>query len=92
MKTNQQIALEVIMGKWGNGAERRKKLTEAGYNYENVQTIVNALISGKEPILIDGKLEIKGHDILEIEVNLNEYCGIALLFTNGGDSDAVTST
>jgi N-acetylmuramoyl-L-alanine amidase len=38
------IAKEVIAGKWGNGAERQKKLTEAGYNYAEVQKKVNQLL------------------------------------------------
>lgn len=43
MKTNQELAHEVFEGKWGNGAERRERLTSAGYDYTAVQTIVNAL-------------------------------------------------
>lgn len=42
----EQIAHEVIDGKWGNGRVRKEKLTEAGYNYHEVQTIVNRLITG----------------------------------------------
>lgn len=48
MKTNQEIAQEVLCGLWGNGAERRERLTKAGYNYDNVQSIVNALVYGHE--------------------------------------------
>ena len=40
-KTNSEIATEVINGKWGNGATRKKKLTEAGYDYNAIQRIVN---------------------------------------------------
>lgn len=40
-KTISEIAKEVINGKWGNGAEREKKLKEAGYNYNEVQEEVN---------------------------------------------------
>jgi N-acetylmuramoyl-L-alanine amidase CwlA len=42
-KTNEEIAREVLQGKWGNGAVRKKKLTEAGYNYSVIQKIVNKL-------------------------------------------------
>lgn len=42
------IAREVIAGKWGNGETRKKLLTEAGYDYNKVQTKVNALLHGKE--------------------------------------------
>jgi hypothetical protein len=42
-KTVEQIAREVIAGKWGTGDIRKKKLTDAGYNYNEVQSIVNKL-------------------------------------------------
>lgn len=45
-KTNEEIAKEVIAGKWGNGEDRKKRLTEAGYNYKSVQTLVNKLLKG----------------------------------------------
>lgn len=45
-KTVEEIAKEVIDGKWGNGDERKKKLTEAGYNYATVQKKVNQLMKG----------------------------------------------
>lgn len=41
-----KIAQEVIAGKWGNGTQRRDKLTQAGYNYNEVQKIVNKLLKG----------------------------------------------
>ena len=46
-KTIAQIAEEVIAGKWGNGDDRKKKLSAAGYNYAEVQKAVNALLSGE---------------------------------------------
>lgn len=42
-KTVSELAQEVLDGKWGNGADRKKKLTEAGYDYTAVQTEVNKL-------------------------------------------------
>lgn len=35
------VATQVINGKWGNGAERRRRLEAAGYNYKAVQREVN---------------------------------------------------
>lgn len=46
-KTNEELAIEVIRGDWGNGQERKDRLTSAGYNYSDVQSIVNARLSGK---------------------------------------------
>ena len=40
-KSNEQIADEVIQGKWGNGDTRKQKLAVAGYNYSEIQKIVN---------------------------------------------------
>jgi|SRR5690606_12833381 len=39
--TNAQIAAQVIRGEWGNGGERKSRLTKAGYNYAAVQAEVN---------------------------------------------------
>lgn len=46
-KTYNELAREVNAGKWGNGAIRIKRLTEAGYNASEVQRYVNALLSGR---------------------------------------------
>lgn len=40
-KTIEELANEVIAGKWGKGADRKKRLTEAGYDYNRVQARVN---------------------------------------------------
>lgn len=45
-KMNEEIALEVIAGKWGNGEDRKKRLTDAGYDYATVQAIVNEKSAG----------------------------------------------
>ena len=44
--TAKEVAKEVIDGRWGNGDERKKKLTDAGYNYAEVQTWVNCILNG----------------------------------------------
>lgn len=46
-KDIKAIAREVIGGKWGNGSERRTRLTEAGYDYAAVQAAVNKLSGSK---------------------------------------------
>ena len=45
-KSVEAVAKEVLEGKWGNGADRQKKLEAAGYNYSAVQAKVNQLASG----------------------------------------------
>ena len=46
-KTVNELATEVINGLWGNGEERRQRLTDAGYSYSAVQAEVNRILSGK---------------------------------------------
>ena len=43
-KSIDEVAREVIQGKWGNGAERKKRLTDAGYDYNEVQKKVNSIL------------------------------------------------
>ena len=44
-KSVDELAKEVINGKWGNGDARKKALTDAGYDYNAVQQKVNQLLS-----------------------------------------------
>lgn len=43
-KSVDEVAREVIQGKWGNGSERKNRLTAAGYNYNEVQKKVNSIL------------------------------------------------
>ena len=43
-KTINELAQEVIEGKWGNGEERKGKLETEGYNYDDVQNRVNEIL------------------------------------------------
>ena len=43
-KSVDELAREVIRGNWGNGEERKRRLTEAGYDYNAVQKRVNELL------------------------------------------------
>lgn len=44
LKSIDEIAREVINGKWGNGNARKVALEKAGYNYNEVQKRVNQLL------------------------------------------------
>jgi uncharacterized protein YkwD len=48
-KSIDEIAKEVIAGKWGNGTDRMQRLEAAGYNYNEVQAKVNQLMGGSNP-------------------------------------------
>lgn len=48
-KTNEEVAREVLNGKWGNNPKRRNDLIAAGYNYNTIQSTVNRLANGSKP-------------------------------------------
>ncbi len=48
-KSVDELANEVIAGKWGNGQERKDKLTAAGYDYNAVQNKVNEILNASKP-------------------------------------------
>ena len=48
-KSVDEIAREVINGQWGNGEDRKRRLEEAGYNYQEVQNKVNEILNYKKP-------------------------------------------
>ena len=59
VKTAHELALEVLDGKWGDGAEREKRL---GDRYNEVQNEVNAILAAKEDAELDkvAKAVIRG--------------------------------
>lgn len=62
-KSNEEIAKEVIDGKWGNGAERKNALTKAGYNYNEIQLLVNKLT--KKPIITKKSNEEVAKEVIQ---------------------------
>lgn len=44
---NIQAVLDVLDGKYGNGDERKLKLTQEGFNAENIQNAVNLILKWK---------------------------------------------
>ena len=48
-KSVDDLAREVIRGDWGNGQDRKDRLTAAGYDYSTVQARVNEMLSGNKP-------------------------------------------
>ena len=45
-KDIKTVAREVIAGQWGNGDARKKNIEAAGYNYKEVQDMVNQILNG----------------------------------------------
>lgn len=87
-KSVDEIAKEVIAGKWGNGADRKANLSAAGYDYAAVQAKVNALLSGGKSVdelareVIQGKwgngadrknrLTAAGYDYAAVQARVNQ--------------------
>ena len=44
VKTSEDIAKEIVSGKWGNNPDRKKKVEATGYCFEYVQDIVDVLM------------------------------------------------
>lgn len=61
-KSNEELADEVLAGKWGNNPGRRDALIGAGYNYAAIQAIVNARV-GQAP-----SAPRKSNDVIADEV------------------------
>ena len=68
-KSNTEIAQEVIAGKWGNGATRKTKLQDAGYDYNAVQAEVERLMKKPEP----PKPVLKSVDTIAAEVMAGKW-------------------
>lgn len=77
-KSDQEIADEVIAGKWGNGDDRKNRLKTAGYNYDTIQSIVNAKLSPKtEPKVTKQSETFRVGDTV-VPIKLVDYTGHAL--------------
>lgn len=74
LKSVATVAKEVVNGKWGNGAERVQRLTDAGYVASDVQAAVNKILKGE-------KVESEGRKSVE-EVAREVVRG---LWGNGND-------
>lgn len=59
-KSIEAVAKEVIDGKWGTGADRKKRLTAAGYDYDQVQKKVNELLKSKKDVTTVAKEVLAG--------------------------------
>lgn len=47
-KSVNTLAREVLAGRWGNGTDRKARLTKAGYDYVKVQATVNKLVKASQ--------------------------------------------
>ncbi len=68
-KSIDELAKEVLENKWGTGEERRTRLTEAGYNYNEVQAIVNEMVKEKEEV------QAKETKTIELAIDSKKFKG-----------------
>lgn len=48
-KTVTELVEEVLADKWGSGEDRKKRLTDAGYDYDTIQNAVNKKLAADKP-------------------------------------------
>lgn len=78
-KSVEEIAKEVLSAQWGNGDERKKRLTEAGYDYAAVQEAVNALLNQNDNTTIEPvaqKTDEKKQIKVTIDFDDHQYSGL----------------
>lgn len=73
--TLDEIALEVIGGKWGNGDERRNNLINLGYNYEEVANRVNEIMAGAPYTIPDRNTYIYNFGYVSEKVDVYDEYG-----------------
>ncbi len=79
LKSDYQIAIEVLSGKWGNGDDRKQRLHAAGYDYEAVQKIVNELVvSGYVPGSGELAQPEPEPELLSVDFDTQKYKGIEI--------------
>ena len=69
-----QLAREVINGRWGNNPERARRLTAAGHNADQVQRRVNEILSGQvstppkqspPPVVQTSNIEVLAREVIQ---------------------------
>lgn len=64
LKSVEEIAKEVISGKWGNGQVRKEALNNAGYNYAEIQFKVNELLGNNSSTAVQMVHTVKAGETL----------------------------
>ncbi len=86
-KSLDEVVKEVLDSEWGNGAERKKRLEAAGYDYAAVQDRVNYVLQSRfNDVVLEvirgewgngaerkKRLEAAGYDYAAIQKRVNEY-------------------
>lgn len=86
-KSVDTIAHEVIAGQWGKGEIRKEKLTNAGYNYSEVQARVNEILNTPKTVAVSvqDKAVVATSKATKIDKSLaGEYTTTANLYMRDG--------
>lgn len=73
--TSRSLAKEVLKGLWGNGEERYRRLTEAGYDANHIQDVVNSMYINGE-VDKDGNYVGYEENLKEVEIDVRGYDGL----------------
>lgn len=76
-KSIDEVAREALRGDWGNGDERKRRLTEAGYDYTAVQNKVNEMLAGSNGVAPAPTPAFKVGDVV-VPTRRVSYDGVAL--------------
>lgn len=63
-KSIEEIAKEVIQGRWGNGQERKDRLSAAGYDYSSVQARVKELLTHKPQQSVSKSVDMLAREVI----------------------------
>lgn len=94
-KTIEDLAREVINNKWGTGEERKRRLTEAGYNYSEVQKRVNEILKkptstpAPKPKYVKGKYIVNTPNGLNVRAGAGTNYRIKKTYKNGTRFDTL---
>lgn len=83
IKSNIEIAQEVLHGKWGNGQQRKNNLISAGYDYEAIQYLVNNNLCKN---IVPNENAEKTQRLLNVEVDLTKYDGVTLIIVGANNA------
>lgn len=86
-KTVDELVQEVLDGKWGNDPERKKRLTDAGYNYEAIRAKVNEFYKGKSKATY--YTVVKGDTLSKIAKQYNTSVNAIVKLNNIANPDRI---
>ena len=70
-KSIDEVANEVINGKWGNAEERKNRLENAGYNYQEVQNRVNQILGSNNSTQYYQKCDNRYNSLVDALKSIN---------------------